>query len=150
MSKKCSTFAANFQNGWEMDIKFKDTKENNVYEQYVNDPTDRGKFRAFTKEYSKQIASEAVKLHNRLLSHESAGSYNRMFGTTNNRIETKKGTKQNECMCFKVRVTGAWRKFFHQKIGEELLITKNWTGDFDGITSIYVCEINKHDYDTIH
>lgn len=133
-----------------MEITFKDTKDNKVYEQYVNDPTDRIKLRAFTKKYSSQIASEAVKLHQRLISHESAGTYNRMYGSTNNRIETKKGTKHNEYMCFKVRVTGAWRKFFHQILEDDYLLTKDWEGDFDGITSIYVCEINKHDYDTIH
>lgn len=133
-----------------MTIRFKNTKENNVYEQYVTDPTDRAKLRAFTKKYSSQIAGEAVKLHQRLIAHPTAASYNKMFGATNNRIEIKRGTKENLPMYFKVRVTGSWRKFFHQLIGDSFVLGKEWVGDFESISDIYVYEINNHEYAAIH
>ena len=133
-----------------MNIQFKDTKENNIYEQYVNDPTDQAKRRTFTRKFSIQIASEAVKLHQRLKAQPTAGSYNKLFGATNNRIEIKQGTKNIHPMYFKVRITGSWRKFFHQLIEDNFVLTKDWVGDFESITNIYVCEVNNHDYDSVH
>ena len=148
-SQKKSSFAT-ILNDEQMKVVFKNTKDNNVYEQYVNDPTDRAKLRAFTKKYTIQIASEAVKLHQRLVSHISAGAYNRLFGSSNNRIEIVQGVRKNEPLCLKIRVTGAWRKFFYQQIQNGFLLKQDWTGNFDSITDIFVYEINKHDYEAIH
>ena len=133
-----------------MTITFQKSKDNCIYEQYVNDPTDRAKMRAFNKVYSSQIASEAVKLHKRLMNIPTAAAYNRMFGSTANRIEIKRGTKDKAPLCLKVRVSGAWRKFFYQLVGDEFLLTGDWTGDFETITHIHIHEINKHDYDSVN
>lgn len=50
-----------------MNVKFKETKTNKIYEDFVKEPTDRKKQRAFNKQFDNQIASEAVKLHQRLI-----------------------------------------------------------------------------------
>ena len=101
-----------------MNVQFKETKTNKIYEDFVNEPTDRKKQRAFSKQFGNQIASEAVKLHQRLLAYPTAGAYNKDYGLTKNRVETKSGVKNNDPMIFKVRVTGSWRKFFNNVIDE--------------------------------
>ena len=123
-----------------MNVQFKDTKTNKIYEEFVNDPADRKKLRAFGKQFGSQIASEAVKLHQRLQSYPTAGAYNKDYGQTANRIETKSGVKNNNPMIFKVRVTGSWRKFFNNVVDVEgnLLLKKDWGGDFGTIVDIYM------------
>jgi len=134
-----------------MKISFKKTKENRCYEDFVNDPLDRGKRRKFERMYSQQIAESAIKLHQRLVSFGSAGEYNKMYGSTDNRIEKKQGTRSNAPMVFKVRVTGSYRKFFHHEQDEigNLLLTKDWSGDFSLLTSLYVICVNNHDYNEV-
>lgn len=134
-----------------MNIQFKETKTNKIYEDFVNEPTDRKKQRSFSKQFGKQIASEAVKLHQRLLAYPTAGAYNKDYGQTKNRIETKSGVKNNDPMIFKVRVTGSWRKFFNNVIDVEgnLLLKKDWGGDFGTIVDVYVIDVNNHEYDTV-
>ena len=134
-----------------MNVKFRETKTNKIYEKFVNNPTDRTNHRAFCKQFGKQIASEAVKLHERIKAYSSAGAYNKDYGQTANRIEIKSGVKNNEPMIFKVRVTGSWRKFFNSIIDveENLLVKKDWTGNFDSITDIYVIDVNLHDYNAV-
>ena len=137
-----------------MNVQFKDTKTNKIYEEFVNDPADRKKLRAFGKQFGSQIASEAVKLHQRLQSYPTAGAYNKDYGQTANRIETKSGVKNNNPMIFKVRVTGSWRKFFNNVVDVEgtLLLKKDWGGDFGTIVDIYICnviDVNNHEYDAV-
>mgnify|MGYP003318681987 CR=1 FL=1 len=133
-----------------MNISFKKTKENTIYENFVNNPTDRANQRAFTKEYGTQLPSKtAARLHQRLKLFTTAGAYNRVFGGTDNRIELMSGTSDNEPLVMKVRVTGAWRKFFYQLTGNDFLLKKDWTGDFDSVGNIYVISVNHHDYDAI-
>jgi len=134
-----------------MHVVFKETKTNKIYEDFVNEPTDRKKQRAFSKQFGNQIASEAVKLHQRLQAYPTAGAYNKDYGQTTNRIETKKGDKDNHPMIFKVRVTGSWRKFFNNVIDVEgnLLLKKDWNGDFGTIVDIYVIDVNNHEYDAV-
>lgn len=103
-----------------MIITFKKSKENKVYQEFVENPDDRKSRRSFQKIYG-TIADEALKVHNRLKSFETAGAYNRIYGSTTNRIELKVGCKEKEPQIFK-------------------------KGDFDAISSILVDEINKHDY----
>lgn len=54
-------------------------------------------------------------------------------------------------MIFKVRVTGSWRKFFNNVIDVEgnLLLKKDWDGDFGTIIDIYVIDVNNHEYDAV-
>lgn len=134
-----------------MNVLFKETKTNKIYEEFVNEPTDRKKQRAFNRQFGKQIASEVVKLHQRLKAYPTAGAYNKVYGSTRNRVETKSGVKNNAPMIFKVRVTGSWRKFFNNVIDVEgnLLVKKDWDGDFGTIVDIYVIDVNNHEYDAV-
>lgn len=134
-----------------MNVKFKETKTNNIYEDFVKDPSDRKKQRAFNKQFGNQIASEAVKLHQRIIAYPTAGDYNKDYGQTKNRIETKSGVRNNDPMIFKVRVTGSWRKFFNKITDDErnLLIKKDWDGDFGTVVDIYIVDVNNHDYDAV-
>ena len=134
-----------------MNVKFRDTKSNKIYEDFVNNPTDRKNHRAFNKRFGNQIASEAVKLHERIKAYPSAGAYNKDYGQTANRIEIKSGVRNNEPMIFKVRVTSSWRKFFNSIIDaeENLLVQKDWNGDFSSIVDIYVIDVNNHDYNAV-
>lgn len=135
-----------------MKILFKGTKENKCYEEFVEDPSDRKKLRAFNKIYGASIADESVKLHKRLKHYGSAADYNKMYGLTNNRIEIKTGGKDKDPFILKVRVTGSFRKFFyHMVVIEEMefLKKKDWKGCFEEVTDIYVIAINNHDYNII-
>ncbi|MBQ3688314.1 MAG: hypothetical protein II937_00435 [Bacteroidales bacterium] len=99
-----------------MDITFKKSKENKVYQDFVENPDDRKCRRMFQKTYG-TIADEALKVHTRLKSFDNAGAYNRMYGSTDNRIELKTGCKQKDPQIFKVRVTVSYRKFFFDCFG---------------------------------
>lgn len=91
-----------------------------------------------------------MRRHNLLKQYPTALDYNKVYGLTTNRIELKDGTKKNQPLILKVRVTGSWRKFFYVVIGEEdYLLTKDWVGQFDEVRSIYVIDVNKHDYNAV-
>lgn len=135
-----------------MKILFKDTKENRCYQEFVDDPSDRKKMRVFNKMYGASIADESVKLHKRLKQYTTAADYNKIYGSTTNRIETKSGGKDKDPFILKVRVTGAFRKFFYHIINVDDLVflrKKDWTGAFENVTDIYVIEINNHDYNIV-
>ena len=132
-----------------MNILFKNTKENKCYEEFVEDPSDRKKLRAFNKIYGPSIAGESVKLHKRLKQYDTAANYNKVYGLTANRIEIKNGGKDKDPFILKVRVTGAFRKFFYHIVTTEsleFLKKKDWKGAFEEASYIYVIEINNHDY----
>jgi hypothetical protein len=66
---------------------------------------------------------------------------------TDNRIEIKQGCANKEPIIMKVRVGRSSRKFFNHKIDlNNLLLTKDWNGDFNSVETIYVIAINNHDY----
>lgn len=132
-----------------MNILFKNTKENKCYEEFVEDPSDRKKLRAFNKIYGPSIAGESVKLHKRLKQYDTAANYNKVYGLTANRIEIKNGGKDKDPFILKVRVTGAFRKFFYHIVTTEsleFLKKKDWKGALEEVSYIYVIEINNHDY----
>lgn len=131
-----------------MRIQFKDTKENQCYEDFVNDPSNRTKMRAFKKMYG-SIGDEAIKLHKRLNNFNTVAAYNKVYGTTNNRIEIKSAVKEKDPFILKVRVTGSYRKFFYHVLNPEtmeFLKKKDWTGQFEQVSHIYVIAVNNHDY----
>lgn len=113
----------------------------------MNDPTNRAKQRAFGKIFG-NIQDESVKLHKRLLSFANAGAYNKIYGSTSNRIELKRGEKKENPLILKTRITGSWRKFFNHIVTDsgDLLLVKDWTGNFDAVKTIYVIDVNNHDY----
>lgn len=132
-----------------MTITFKNTKENKVYRDFVENNTDRNRARAFNKMFPSTIADEAVKLHKRLRAYPTAEEYNRDFGRTDNAIEIKKGCKNNEPLILKTRITQSFRLFFHHHLGDtEFLLTKHWCGNFREIEKIYIIEANNHKYDS--
>ena len=107
------------------------------------------KLRAFNKIYGPSIAGESVKLHKRLKQYDTAANYNKVYGLTANRIEIKNGGKDKDPFILKVRVTGAFRKFFYHIVTTEsleFLKKKDWKGAFEEVSYIYVIEINNHDY----
>lgn len=130
-----------------MNVKFSNDMKS--YRDYVTHPEDRKAMRKFCKEYSADIAEEAVNRHKLLEHYPSALAYNQVFGSTDNRIELKRGSRDKEPLILKVRVTRAYRKFFHaycDDMNDTYIRTKEWIGQFDAVTDIYVIEVNKHIY----
>jgi hypothetical protein len=132
-----------------MNIFYKNSKGNKCYREFVENPEDRAKRRAFARFFNDSIADEAANLHNRMKLVENAAVYNNLFGSAHNGIELKQGQKDKENLILKVRVTRSYRKFFSQLVDVETLSClkqKDWQGKFELITDIYVIEINHHDY----
>ncbi|MDE5901800.1 MAG: hypothetical protein K2H21_01135 [Muribaculaceae bacterium] len=134
-----------------MEIAYSNDKDVRCYQSFVEDPTNPKKLRLFRKRFGNNLDSEAVKLHNRLLLSENAAFYNSAYGQPKNCIEIMQGSKNKDSKIFKVRVGLGPRKFFHSVITEsgDFLLTKDWTGSFETITSIYVIDINNHDYKSV-
>lgn len=134
-----------------MVINYNNSKEVKCYRDFVMNPDNRSASRAFSKTFGVNLMEPAKKLHDRLKKSESAGAYNSIFGNTENRIEITKGRKQNEPLILKVRVGRGPRKFFNHVIDDKsnLLLTKDWEGDFCSIMTIYVIAVNNHDYNKI-
>jgi hypothetical protein len=130
-----------------MIIKYCDDKDVKCYRDFVLNPEDRATQRAFSKKFGKPLMEPAKKLHDRLNSYETAAAYNAVFGSTDNRIEIKRGGVKTNPLILKVRVAQAERKFFHQLLDDgNFLISSQWEGNFGAISTIYVFAINNHDY----
>lgn len=127
-----------------MNISYK--KDVKTYQDFVENPDDRKKRRAFTREYN-DICEAAVKLHERLLFYETAEDYNKVFGKTDNGIEKKQGCKNKDCLILKTRVSGSVRKFFyHENEDSNFVKVEEWDGNFANVTHIYVIAVTPHDY----
>lgn len=130
-----------------MIIEYCNSKEVKCYRDFVQNPSDRKALRAFSKTFGDALMEPAKKLHDRLIQYASAGTYNSIYGNTDNRIELKQGCADKNPLIFKVRVGRGPRKFFYHELEDgSHLLKKNWTGDFDSITKVYVIAINNHDY----
>ncbi len=131
-----------------MVIAYSNSKDVKCYRDFVLNPEDRDASRAFSKTFGAALMASAKKLHDRLNTYVSAGAYNAMYGSTDNRIEIKQGCRDKEPLIFKVRVDRSQRKFFNHIVSDDdsLLLTQDWQGDFNSITRIYVIAINNHDY----
>ncbi len=134
-----------------MIIEYDKSKDVECYRDFVTNPSDRKAMRAFSKTFGQNLMKPAKTLHDRLVSFASAGEYNAMYGSTDNRIEIMKGSRDNEPLVLKIRISRSHRKFFNHKIDNEgkLLLKQDWKGDFNSITTIYVFAVNKHDYNSI-
>lgn len=135
-----------------MNVLFKNTKENKCYHEFVEDPSDRKKMRAFNKVFGSSMAEESVKLHKRIKQYATAADYNKIYGSTANRIETLSGVKDKDPFVLKVRVTGSYRKFFHHVVDMKdlcFLKKREWTGQFELVSDIYIIEVNNHDYKAV-
>lgn len=98
------------------------------------------------KYFDQKLMQKALKLHTRMLKHESLGTYNRESGA-DNKVELVKGEPKKIFLRFKVRIDLGYRKFFHKvkKDGSYLRI-KDWDGDFYAVDTIFVTDVNNHDY----
>lgn len=126
-----------------MDVYFGKDKDLKTYEAYIENPADRQAYRKFTKVYPKEIADEAIKRHKLFKKYPSAKDYNDVYGASQNRIEKKEGIKDKDPFILKVRINGAWRKFFNIFVddNDDLLLKKDWNGQFEEVKSIYVVAV---------
>lgn len=130
-----------------MQIAFKNTKELKCYKELVEHPTDRKALHFFLKYFPKDIMIDCIRRYEQMKQFDTVSDYNRVFGSTTNRIEKKDGTRQNNPVVLKVRVSGSWRKFFYTICeNNDHLLTKDWKGQFDEVKRIYIIDVNKHDY----
>lgn len=130
-----------------MTIEYKgNDKAVKCYRDFVNNPSDRTALRLFKKTFG-SLDSSAKKLHDRLVSFATAGAYNAVYGSTKNRIEIKQGCADKDPLVLKVRIDDSYRKFFHNLLDEtNVLLKKNWGGDFNTVDRIFVISINNHEY----
>lgn len=130
-----------------MELNYGTSKAVKCYRDFVLNPDDRSATRAFAKMFGKPLMEPAKRLHDRLINYTSAGAYNKDYGSTDNRIELKQGVADKDPLILKVRVGLGPRKFFHHLIDADVfLLKKEWTGDFNSVTAIYVIDINNHEY----
>ncbi|MGL4363959.1 MAG: hypothetical protein ACRCSB_01995 [Bacteroidales bacterium] len=129
-----------------MNIQFcSNDKKCQAFFAYVNNPSDRSALKVFRKCFNKDIAHPANKLYQRLSSAKNAEIYNRLYGG-NNKIEKYAGVSINSPTVLKVRLTQAYRKFFYfYAANNEYSLMKDWSS-FKDVESIYIYEINNHDY----
>ena len=128
------------------------SKEVDCYCRFVLDPNNRMAMRAFNKRFGKELMTPAKKMHDRLTQCLSAENYNALYGTSENRIELKKGgVGKMDPLILKVRVSGSVRKFFNHIINDKgnLLLKKDWDGNFRSVERIFVIAVNKHNYDDV-
>ncbi|MFY0483784.1 hypothetical protein ACI6PS_14385 [Flavobacterium sp. PLA-1-15] len=136
-----------------MEIKFSNTKECTAFEQLMINPTDRKAIKNFTKNYNQTILKASIKVYQKLSSCDNALLYNQTT-TGLNRIEIASGVKDKNPVVLKIRIQDSYRKFFNffetNTSGiEDLCIVKNWIGQFNKVSKIYVFDINKHDYTVV-
>lgn len=134
-----------------MDIEYGNSKEVKCYRDFVTNPEDRSAMKAFTKMFGKNLMEPAQRLHERFVGCKSAGEYNHKFGNAKNRIELKKDCRNNDPLILKIRIGLSYRKFFNHIVDNEdsLLLKRDWSGDFNSVTTIYVIAVNNHDYDSV-
>lgn len=134
-----------------MVIEYSKNKQVKCYRDFVIEPDNFEARRAFNKTFGKELMEPAKKLHDRLKQFPSAGDYNKVFGKSDNRIELKKGEKENEPLILKTRINVKARKFFQYRTDREqtYLLVRDWDGDFSKITTIFVIAVNNHDYNKV-
>lgn len=131
-----------------MKIEYENSKEVKCYRDFVLNPEDRSAINAFKKCFGADLMTPAVRLHSVLVEQDSVGMYNKIYGSSDNRIEVVAGVPSKCPKVFKVRISRSYRKFFQQIIKESgsVLLVRDWNGDFDSIDTIRVVAVNKHDY----
>lgn len=130
-----------------MNIIYDDSNKSvRCWKDFIENPSGREEIRSFKKTFGQNLINKAVRLHEKMLGHESVGTYNKEY-KTDNQIELVKGGKDNEEQRFKVRVDLGYRKFFC-KVNKDgkCLLKKDWDGDFYDIDTIFVTDVNNHDY----
>lgn len=133
-----------------MKVEFEDNKVCRLYEQLVENPEDRLVQKAFAKKFDKNITGAAIKLHQKIKSAANATVYNLTAGAKN-KLELVSGIKAGNPVILKVRIQDSYRKLFYfyetntQGV-KDFCLTRDWTGQFQTISEIYVHDVNNHDY----
>ena len=128
-----------------MNITFGKDKKMQVYEAFVNSPSDRKSIKDFCKCYPKEIMERVLKRHKSFKQATNAYEYNKIYGSTKNRIETLKGQSDKDNIILKVRITESYRKFFNAIVNNRYLKCSEWS-NFDCVDSICVFNVTHHDY----
>jgi hypothetical protein len=131
-----------------MNITFGKSKECVCYRDLVSDETDRFAKKRFTKQFSQELITAALKLHKRLKASPNAEVYNNT-SSDDNKIQLKEGTKNKDPLELKIRIQKAYRIFFYYVIREkegEYCLREEWKGQFREIEDIHIFTINKHEY----
>ena len=134
-----------------MNLVYSNDTDVKIYKAFVLQPDNRKAISKFCQKFGKPLMEPALKLHERLVSSPDAQSYNLIYAGDDNKIETLKGTKNSDPKIFKVRITGSYRKFMNNIKDEEgnLMLTKEWEGNYTDIAHIYIIAINNHDYNAV-
>jgi hypothetical protein len=85
-----------------MNISFESNKECSCYENLVNNETDRGAIKGFTKYFGAQVLKAVLKTHSRLKIADNAHVYNNI-ASADNKIEKVNGQGENDPLVLKVR-----------------------------------------------
>jgi len=125
-------------------------KEMKALEEYMTNPQDN-KAKRKALRYFNGIDDSIIKIHSRLVAADNALMYNQIYAQ-GNKIEIKQGGRDNTPLVLKLRVSNAYRKFFHSvddNNDNSLLLIKNWNNQFDQIRTIVVIDLNKHNYNAV-
>ena len=132
-----------------MEIHFKDNKNCTVCKELVENPTDRKARKKFAKKFGDTTIKPLIKVYQKIKSSENAFIYNKA-SSKDNTIQLVSSVKDRDPVSLKVRIQDSYRKFFYfyapSDEETEFSLKKDWHGQFDEITRIYVYEFNKHDY----
>jgi hypothetical protein len=131
-----------------MKLNFSNNKDCLVIENISKNSTNRSFIKDFNKRYNANLLKPTIKICKKLTLAENAYTYN-LMSSANNKIELLSGIKKNEPTVLKIRVQDGYRKFFHffcKNSDEDFSLHKDWVGQFIDVSSIYIYEMNNHDY----
>jgi hypothetical protein len=132
-----------------MEIHMRDNKVCTVCKELIENPTDRKAQRNFAKKFGNTIIKALIKVSQKIKSSENASIYNQT-SSSDNTIQLVSNVKAKDPVALKVRIQDSYRKFFYfyapSEEEAEFSLRKDWHGQFDEITRIYVYEFNKHNY----
>lgn len=130
-----------------MRLNFSKTKECRAIENISINSVDRNFIKEFNRRYNAKLLQPTVKMCQRLISTDNAHVYNATFG--GNKIELLSGVKNSEPTVLKVKIQDGYRKLFHffcDDNDDNFSLTKDWKGQFNEVSSIYIYEMNNHNY----
>ena len=131
-----------------MKLNFSKNKDCLAIENIIKNSTDRSFVKNFNKRYNANLLKSTIKICKKLTLAENAYAYN-MVSSADNKIELLSGVKKNEPTVLKLRVQDGYRKFFHffcKNSEENFSLHKDWVGQFNDVSNIYIYEMNNHDY----
>lgn len=131
-----------------MKLNFSNSKDCQAIENINKNSTDRNFIKEFNRRYNANLLQATIKVCKRLSSAENAHIYNVTIAGKN-KIELLSGVKNNEPTVLKLKIQDGYRKFFYFFCKDNELdfsLHKDWVGQFNQVSSIYIYEMNNHDY----